>query len=398
MTGIIASLHGTYFRWVTDHGLLVVTGLFCACIAVLLRDVGPRTRSLLRKCALLLVSGFVGVTVIEIGLRVIDHLSHETLEDAGNRQAPSIDDPDREVTLGEIIRPSSDADIIYELIPTSRYRFKGHAVEINTAGFRGPSLPRVPPTGTVRIVGIGDSSMFGWGVAQDETYLARMEQALAELHPGTRWQTVNTAVPGYNTAMEVATLRVKGLAFQPDVVVVGFSGNDLDLPNFLYRSENYFRLDKSFLRMTLDRVLGSTAPRTGLMPAPFDHQAKRYLREPERVPEAYRHMVGEAGVLNAMQELASLARIHEFQVLVLGTRHLHPLAKRACALHAFEVVEGIGTWRRHVEARGLTDERAAWQLNAADPHPNSAAHSVVATAIVEYGERRGLFSSLKKRK
>jgi hypothetical protein len=49
-----------------------------------------------------------------------------------------------------------------------------------------------------------------------------LEERLAKEVPNERWEVLNMAVPGYNTAMEVETLKARGLAYEPDVVVVGY--------------------------------------------------------------------------------------------------------------------------------------------------------------------------------
>jgi hypothetical protein len=68
---------------------------------------------------------------------------------------------------------------------------------------------------------LGDSFTYGIGVADDETFSARLEA----LDP--RLEVLNTGVNGYGTAQELLLLRDQGLALRPDVVVVVFFWNDL---------------------------------------------------------------------------------------------------------------------------------------------------------------------------
>jgi hypothetical protein len=95
-------------------------------------------------------------------------------------------------------------------------------------------------------------------------YLAVLEERLAKEVPNERWEVLNMAVPGYNTAMEVETLKARGLAYEPDVVVVGFCWNDIDLPNFVRAPAEYLSLHRLFLR---DFVRGRLA-RAELVEAP----------------------------------------------------------------------------------------------------------------------------------
>lgn len=90
------------------------------------------------------------------------------------------------------------------------------AVRVNSQGFRADRAysPEAPP-GTLRIVAVGDSFTFGQGVEVEETFAARLEGLL----PGT--EVVNLGVSGYGTDQQLLMLRHRGLAFRPDVVLLG---------------------------------------------------------------------------------------------------------------------------------------------------------------------------------
>ena len=80
---------------------------------------------------------------------------------------------------------------------------------------------------TFRILVLGDSVTFGHGSVGDHTYPYLLEQRLNAWRPQVDWQVWNAAVPGYNTAQELAHLLEVGPTFQPDLVIVGFFENDL---------------------------------------------------------------------------------------------------------------------------------------------------------------------------
>ena len=54
-------------------------------------------------------------------------------------------------------------------------------------------------------------------------------------------------MPGYNTRLECELLRGKGLAYKPDIVVVGWCNNDYSLPLFLLQETDFRCLDISFV-------------------------------------------------------------------------------------------------------------------------------------------------------
>ncbi len=81
---------------------------------------------------------------------------------------------------------------------------------------------------TFRILVLGDSQAFGFGVGDDETFAAQLETLLAARHPGLSIEVINGGIPGYGTADQVAYLRARGAEIDPDLIVLQFlSVNDL---------------------------------------------------------------------------------------------------------------------------------------------------------------------------
>jgi len=195
--------------------------------------------------ALAASSILVVLVCVEIGLRVYTVLAEEAgLRDLESRR--EFASPlGAKASLGDIIRPSSRRAVVYELIPGVETLYKGQPLSVNEAGFRGRHYRKTKLPRTVRIVGLGDSVMFGSGVADDETYLARLADNLNERFSQVSWEVINTGVPGYNTTMEVAVLESTGLDYEPDLVLIGFVSNDFGLPNFILYREDPWTLTRS---------------------------------------------------------------------------------------------------------------------------------------------------------
>jgi hypothetical protein len=101
---------------------------------------------------------------------------------------------------------------------------------INSRGYRDleRSIPR--PPGVRRAVCLGDSFTWGVGVLFDDAWPQRVERLLAR-ERGERWEAVNLAEPGLNTVQEASKLAAEGLAYEPDVVIVGYVLNDSEDEN-----------------------------------------------------------------------------------------------------------------------------------------------------------------------
>jgi lysophospholipase L1-like esterase len=100
-------------------------------------------------------------------------------------------------------------------------------VATNALGFREPRLPSPKPAGVARIVALGDSFTQGYGVAEDEAYPRALEARLAARAPGHRVEVLNLGVPGTSPRDYVGHLRDPGLAYEPDLVLVGVMANDV---------------------------------------------------------------------------------------------------------------------------------------------------------------------------
>jgi tetratricopeptide (TPR) repeat protein len=91
----------------------------------------------------------------------------------------------------------------------------------NSHGQRDRERSLEKPPGTRRVLLLGDSVVEGYGLREEETLSRQLEARM-----GAAWEVLNFGVSGYCTLAEVELLEVKGLAFDPDAVVLLFVEND----------------------------------------------------------------------------------------------------------------------------------------------------------------------------
>jgi len=117
--------------------------------------------------------------------------------------------------------------LIYEY-PPGVHQERGVKVTINRLGMRGaePEIPK--PAGMRRFLTTGDSSVFGFGVADDEVFSSVAARAL-----GDGVQPVVGAVPGYSTYQTLNLLRMRALDTEPDLLVVGNLWSDNNFDSFV---------------------------------------------------------------------------------------------------------------------------------------------------------------------
>ena len=98
---------------------------------------------------------------------------------------------------------------------------------INSAGFRDVEHTIAKPDGVTRIAVLGDSITVGVGIPDLEPIYPRQLQRILDSRPREdRVEVLNLGIAGYQTLQEVELLRVRGLAYDPDIVVIGFCVND----------------------------------------------------------------------------------------------------------------------------------------------------------------------------
>ena len=133
----------------------------------------------------------------------------------------------------ELKRVAEDPEIGHEHIPGAHARLMGVDVSINSDGLRDKELEEAKPTGVTRILMLGDSITFGWGVPADETLPRVLERELTAQGAGPI-EVINSGVGNYNTAMEAGYFFDHGKAYDPDIVVLNYFINDAE-PTPIYK-------------------------------------------------------------------------------------------------------------------------------------------------------------------
>ena len=117
-----------------------------------------------------------------------------------------------------------DEELIYKHPTHWNTVVQGVSVSTNEYGFRESAIEAKQP-GELRILVLGDSIAFGWGVDASRTFVRRLETRLGEAL-NRRVRSINTGVASYNTEQEVAVLRRYYDVLVPDAVVLVVVSND----------------------------------------------------------------------------------------------------------------------------------------------------------------------------
>jgi lysophospholipase L1-like esterase len=122
------------------------------------------------------------------------------------------------------------------------YRWSEDSVDFrfNASGFRDRDHARATPSGTKRIVVLGDSYTAGLEVPSRDLFATRLEARLNRAPaPPERYEVMNVAVPAWSTDQEWIELRDRVVRYEPDIVLLMVAPNDV---REAY-AKGFFRLD-----------------------------------------------------------------------------------------------------------------------------------------------------------
>jgi lysophospholipase L1-like esterase len=184
----------------------------------------------------------------------------------------------------------------------------------NDQGFRGRHrIETKSQDAVIRIIGLGDSVMWGTSVNDEDSFLGILRARLSE--EVEVYEVVNAGVVGYSMLQEMWYLERDLVAFEPDIVLVNFCSNDA-LP-----TEDPFWNVRSIYEAYVTRVLNE--PNSGL--------AKRMIGEAEILRDMFRsdRPVGwapgtalqslsiELFLKRPLDRLVELSRTHGFRLIFL---------------------------------------------------------------------------------
>lgn len=165
--------------------------------------------------------------------------------------------------LTRIFALSTDSlPIDFVASPTLNFKMKplskgtsimGIRYSINSHGLRDFEYDYRKDKNVYRILVLGSSLTFGYGVNMEDTFCKRLEGLLNSNNSDSRkqYQVINTGVTGYNTIQQLRFLKEEGLKYQPDMVMVFFVSSNVGLKPAFGRVEDGILLESHSLKIPL---------------------------------------------------------------------------------------------------------------------------------------------------
>jgi lysophospholipase L1-like esterase len=323
-------------------------------------------------------------------------------------------------TLSYVLKPNVD------MPAANNYVYPGVTVRINALGLRDD-----PPHSwrTKRILIVGDSNTFGFGVNSEQTFVKRLEGVLRTSQPDL--SVINGGVPGYNTWQVCQRIRRLMPLVQPDTVIYAVYLNDIE-PEYkpflggqtvlrlpFYPGEEWSRENAAWVNQwhwfapVLIRRTGEFVLSGGAKPIVKVFRSGRQFGEEveesspnqttvleqqdaamARLVRQFDYLSGDDPVVRQRweQARAEIGRIHQelatlgvrFQLVLLPyrcqiedpalSRHLQTELQEYCRKEGIDVVDTTPVMDRHSGEILYLDR---------DYHPSPGGHQILAEAIGE---------------
>ncbi|MBL7959761.1 hypothetical protein JNL27_05925 [bacterium] len=210
-----------------------------------------------------------------------------------------------------------DQNLIWRLMPNqdtyTKYGLK--QVHINSAGLRDREFTFEKKNNTYRILILGNSCTYGWGVGQDEMYAKLIENRLHTNLNQKNFEVINGGVIGYSIAQELEYLKADGLKWNPDMIIISHTFNEGKRVN---PNSPQDVKDRVFASLKIKNFMRNIALYHYVLEHNFSHQ---YVQLAKRITEDQSWIDESAFQLykTNLQQIIEICRANQIQVVFLIT-------------------------------------------------------------------------------
>lgn len=282
------------------------------------------------------------------------------------------------------------------------HRMAGVEVRINSLGLRGPEVEVPRPPQEKRILVLGDSSIFGFGVTEAANFSSQLQQVLNAQPGRDRVTVINGGMVGYSSLQSIELLRMTGETLQPNLLIIASLWSDNNFDGFTDKalleqlnspivqrntaSRNLLRNSRLFVG--LERLISGQ---------PVQQVSWVHAGEVAKPGKAQRRVKLEDYAQN-LRTLVTLAREHHTESMLMVLPHPTDVSRVPENLSPWgayrEAMRAVGknTGAPVIELPQTFSEAAAQAItgdtNATPPslflddlHPSAAGHALMATTV-----------------
>lgn len=326
----------------------------------------------------------VFLVTLEIGVRLVlgDMVDTEALQEALDQ-----------TSIRQIIQPSGNRELFYELRPNLSTRFRESIVHTSEEGYRIAAVEADLPEDRIRVALLGDSTPFGYRVDYEDTYGERFRLRM-EAATGRSIELRNYAVPGYNAKQELKIFLDHATRYRPHLVILHNDHNDAQEtgfgypPGYLTPTYGNNPLRSALLKLVIrrGRILQNR------LTAMRDDRGHEYFEGYIVRGPLYEEFLGSRAELAAelqRQGIPGIAVLFNAFVKSDGDseeyRQLHRKLDDAFTAMGFHVLDLYPAYQEILAREGWTDLSEWWVAKEPiDGHPNPEGHAFIAETLAEF--------------
>ena len=261
----------------------------------------------------------------------------------------------------------------------------------NAKRLRGKEYPYVKGDDVYRVLMLGDSYLFGWGVQLEDTVPFILEDMLSKspIDPQRQYEVINAAVYGYNTVQELEFYKREASKYNPDEVMLYFIMNDMEPqwnaprhPSYEYKYCRSWFFDHMVRRLNdmIAKVSGDPEPK---FPVHRNRHNESFMRAFDK--ERYKWESCRASI----KELAEIMKDKgmKFTVFIVPSfgeefskypfGKIHTEVKKFCKDNDIKAVDLLDYFKSEKDIK-------IYQVDKKNTHPNRLANLAISKIIYAY--------------
>lgn len=330
---------------------------------------------MIRKIAILIIIFFIFCVFLELGIRFYIF----GFRGLNPVLVSSVDN----IALFNWSHKSSCPDLPRELKPNLDTFFRLVRFCTNSDGLRDKEYQVKKPANTFRVVVLGSSITMGSGVDIDETFHSLVENRLNSESSNISYEFINFGMVAYTLSDCLTMLKCKALKYEPDLILFCTDGREVPLVikknDSAMRADNKMRRQVFFRSYVLELAIGNKAlfslDRTkklnsGIARNYDDNDKIRYLET----------------LKNILLELSAISKQHNVPIcLVRDNFYFNSGLEETKELALKYGLYCIDTSYAFKKGKAMD-----YCSNKIDPHPNVAAHKIIASILYDYLKKERL--------
>ncbi|MFH1063306.1 MAG: SGNH/GDSL hydrolase family protein [Candidatus Omnitrophota bacterium] len=142
--------------------------------------------------------------------------------------------PENKLNLMESIHTvcREDNELLWRQKSNLNTMFQGKHVITNSLGLRNDEIMQHEKENMYRLICLGGSSTFGWGVDREKTYPLHLENLINKCFDQKIAEVINAGQIGYTSYQGKKFFKKYLLEYSPDIITVSYVLNDIDKVRF----------------------------------------------------------------------------------------------------------------------------------------------------------------------